>query len=74
LSDKKPAYEKTPDSFWDEWIIDGVPASHYEDDGFDPNPFRMWDAEGQQWAEDLIADRKAHLAKVPKRRTRKAKG
>jgi hypothetical protein len=58
--------------FWDTWIVDG--ARLFEDDGSDPNPFRMWDEEGRKWAENLIADRKAHLGKVQKRRARQAKG
>jgi hypothetical protein len=70
----KPAYEPTPEEVWDNRLIDGYPARFYEDcDGYDPDPFRKWDAEGRQWAEDLIADRQAHLAKVQKGRTRKGK-
>jgi hypothetical protein len=34
----------------------------------------MWDAEGRQWVEGLIADRTAHLAKLQQRRAQKVNG
>jgi hypothetical protein len=63
--------KRWPDDNPDDPLIDGYPASFYENDGtYDPDPFRKWDAEGRQWAEDLIADRQ----KIRKRQNRKAKG